>query len=68
MERTLVNGNKALAEKLSVSTKTIYNWKKSGILESSIVANFGRTIIYDLDKVFDCLQYHTVKPGRRAAI
>ena len=68
MERTLINGNKALADKLNVTPKTIYNWKKCGVLAESIVANYGRTIIYDLDKVLECLHHKPAKAGRRAAI
>lgn len=68
MERTIIRGNKALAEKLGVSTVTVWNWKRNGVLMPAILSNFGRVIIYDLEKVFECLNHTPVKRGRRAVI
>ena len=68
MERTTVRGNKALAEKLGVHSNTVVNWKRNGVLTKAILSEFGRVIIYDLDKVFECLNHTPVKRGRRAAI
>lgn len=55
MKRETVTGNKALAGELGVSSKTVQNWKKAGVLRPAILSEFGRTIIYDLDKVYYCL-------------
>lgn len=68
MERTTITGNKALAEKLGVSSKTIQNWKKSGVLSIAILVEYGRTIIYDLDKVYESLHHKTAKRGRRTPV
>lgn len=68
MERTTITGNKALADKLGVSAWTISLWKNEGILDCAILSNFRRTIIYDLDKVYECLHHKHAKSGRRAAI
>lgn len=68
MERTIIRGNKALAEKLGVTEKTVGNWRRAGVLSPATLSDFGRVIIYDLEKVFECLNHQKVKPGRRAAI
>lgn len=68
MERTIIKGNKALAEVLNVHLCSIQRWKKEGILAPSIICDFRRTIIYDLEKVFECLNHKKAKPGRRAAL
>ncbi len=68
MERTTVTGNKALAEKLGVSSRTVHNWRSSGVLHSATIADYGRIIIYDLDKVYECLHHRPVRQGRRAAV
>ena len=47
---------------------TVQNWRKSGVLTPATIAEFGRVIIYDLEKVYECLHHTTVKRGRRAAI
>ena len=65
MVKSIINGNKELAQVLGVSTVTIWNWKKSGILAPAILIEFGRIIRYDLDKVIECLQYRRDKPGRK---
>lgn len=57
MKRTTVTGNKALAEALNVSPWTVWNWKSSGILDRAILSEFRRTIIYDLEKVYECLNH-----------
>ena len=68
MERTTVRGNRALADKLGVHFNTVQNWRKNGVLAPAILSEFGRIIIYDLDKVFECLNHTPVKRGRRAAL
>ncbi len=68
MERTIIRGNKALAEKLGVTQKTVGNWRRAGVLTQATLSDFGRTIIYDLEKVFECLNHRPVKQGRRAEI
>lgn len=68
MERTTIRGSKALAERLGVSRWTVYQWHKEGILKSAILSEFRRIIIYDLEKVYECLNHRPAKAGRRAAI
>lgn len=68
MERVTVKGNRALADKLGVHYMTVQNWRKRGVLTPATIAEFGRVIIYDLEKVYECLHHTTVKRGRRAAI
>lgn len=68
MERTIVKGNKGLAETLGVHVNTVKSWRKNGVLAPATLADYGRTIIYDLDKVFECLHHQKAKSGRRAAI
>ena len=65
MERTLVKGNKELAERLGVHPQTIQKWRKRGVLTKATVSDFGRTIFYDLDKVFECLNFKPVTVGRK---
>lgn len=57
MTRTTIKGNKELAKVLNVSPWTIWNWKTSGILDKAVLSCFRKTIIYDLDKVYECLNY-----------
>lgn len=52
----LITGNKALSEALGVSRRTIQSWRKEGILAQATVSDIRRIIIYDLDKVLQCLQ------------
>lgn len=58
MKRMTIKGNKALAAELCVSQWTIWNWKASGILDRAIISEFRRTIIYDLEKVYECLNHN----------
>lgn len=53
---TIVKGNKALAQRLGVSRRSVQQWRKEGILRPAVVSDFRRTIIYDLDKVLECLR------------
>lgn len=57
MKRTIIKGNKALALEIGVSPWTICMWKSEGILDKAIISNFRRTIIYDLEKVYECLNH-----------
>lgn len=54
---TTVTGNKRLAEALNVSLRTIGNWRQRGILDKAVISYYGKIIIYDLDKVYQCLNY-----------
>lgn len=68
MERTTIRGNRALAEKLGVHFTTVQKWRKNGVLSPATVSEFGKVIIYDLEKVYECLNHNPVKRGRRATI
>jgi len=57
MSRETITGNKALALQIGVSARTIGLWKAEGILDKAIISNFRRTIIYDLEKVYECLNH-----------
>lgn len=59
-----IRGNKGLARELGVDPGTIHKWRKSGIIQDAIVAEYGRVIIYDIEKVMTCLQHSKVKAGR----
>lgn len=60
-----VTGNIELAEALNVSAGSVGRWKRMGILKKAIVAEFGRTIIYDVAKAKECLKIERVKQGRK---
>ncbi len=49
--RTLIRGNKALAEALGVSLSTVNRWRRQKILIPATVVDYCRTIVYDMDKV-----------------
>jgi len=68
MERTTVKGSRELAKKLGVHYMTVQGWRNKGILAPATIAEYGRTIIYDLELVYECLHHKPVKAGRRAAI
>lgn len=68
MERTTIRGNKALAEKLGVHFNTVQKWRSQGTLKPATLSEYGRVIIYDLDKVYECLNHRPVKQGRRAVV
>lgn len=57
MRRETIKGNKNLAAAIGVSRGTIWIWKSSGILDKAIISEFRRTIIYDLEKVYECLNH-----------
>ena len=59
----MIRGSKALAEKLGVSQVTVWHWRKIGVIMPAIVSEFGRVIIYDLEKVYKCLNYQA--PSKR---
>lgn len=65
---TIIRGNRTLAKVLGVHYMTVQNWRKNGVLKKGTVAEYGKVIIYDLDKVLECLHHTTVKRGRRAAV
>ncbi|MBD5427517.1 MAG: DUF3853 family protein [Treponema sp.] len=62
--RILVRSSKELAKLLCVSRNTISRWRNLGILEDATVVDYGRTLIYDLEKVYECLN----RVGRKGAI
>lgn len=64
--RETITGNKALANKLGVTDRTISNWRKRGVLLDATLSDYGKTIIYDLEKVYQCLNHKPVTPGRPA--
>lgn len=68
MERNIIKGNRALAAALGLHYQTIQNLRKRGVLKKATLSDFGKIIIYDLDKVMECLNHSPVKAGRRAAI
>lgn len=61
----LITGNKALSEALGVSRRTIQSWRKEGILAQATVSDIRRIIIYDLDKVLQCLQNSRLYSNRK---
>ena len=61
-KRTIVKGSVELAEILGVSPNTICRWRRQGILTPATLVDFGGVILYDLDKVFECLNPHPIKP------
>lgn len=50
-----IKGNLKLAEVLGVHKMTIQKWRRQGILANATVVDFRRTVIYDLEKVYECL-------------
>lgn len=62
--RETVRGVKGLAERLGVHKCTVQKWRNMGVLDKATVADYGRVIIFDFDKVCECLQHHSSKPGR----
>lgn len=54
---TPIRGNKELAKRLQVSERTIGSWRQRGILDAATLSYYGRVIVYDLDKVYECLNY-----------
>lgn len=57
MAANRIKGNKALAVILDVHPNTITRWRRQGRLDSAVVADTGRTIIYDLNKVLQSLKH-----------
>lgn len=67
MARTTIKGNKALAKALGVHPVTICKWRRRGLLAKATLVDFNRTILYDLEKVYECLNHRPVSPGRKAS-
>ena len=61
---TLITGVHRLAKALDVSHTTVYGWRRKGVLDAATVAEYGRIIIFDLEKVLQCLHHTKAKPGR----
>lgn len=55
--RETVTGNRNLAIALNVHRNTVNKWKRQGILNNAILSQIGRIIIYDIEKVYQCLNY-----------
>lgn len=55
-DRKLIRGNKALGATLGVNERTVRRWRTEGLLAEATVVDLRRMIVYDLDKVFECLQ------------
>ncbi len=66
MPGTMIKGNRRLAKALGVHYTTVQKWKSSGRLNKAILIQWGRVIIYDLEKVFECLngQGDLLKEGK----
>lgn len=64
LDKKYIRGNKALAEYLGVSPLTVCDWKCKGVLNEAIKSEYGRVIIYDVEKVLQALNHRTLKPGR----
>lgn len=62
--RKEVTGNNELAAELGRSAATIGRWKKAGVLDDAIVSEYGRTVIYDVEKAKNCLRIQPVSAGR----
>ncbi len=62
--RETVRGVKGLAERLGVHKCTVQKWRNMGVLDKATIADYGRIIIFDFDKVCECLKHHSSKPGR----
>lgn len=60
-----ITGNNELAELLGVSAGSIGRWKRMGLLQPAIVAEYGRTIIYNVEKAKECLKMGPERPGRK---
>ena len=65
-QKIIIRGNKKLAEHLGVHHQTVQAWRRKGLLAKATVAEYGRIILYDLNRVLDCLQYPPARPGRKA--
>ncbi len=63
-ETNTVRSSKRLAEILSVTPRTICNWRRLGLLDEAMVVDTGRVLIYDLQKVYEALN----RKGRRAQL
>lgn len=59
-----MKGCKNLAARLGVCEWTVKQWRKRGVLDAATLADFGRVIIFDMEKVYECLHHRTAKPGR----
>ena len=68
MERITVKGEKKLAARLDVHVNTVRKWKNGGILDRAMLSRYGRITIYDLEIVYECLNYSRVRAGRRSAV
>lgn len=51
-----LRGHKALAEFFGVSLRTVTKWRAEGVIDDALIVNHGRILIYDTDKVEECLR------------
>lgn len=66
MARTIVRGIGALANALGVHRATVSRYRKEGILRPATVSEYRGIVLFDLDKVYQCLNHKPVRPGRPA--
>lgn len=66
--RNLVKGIRGLAAILGVHYVTVAKWRKEGILDPATVADFRKTIIFDVDKALECLHNRPARQGRQVTI
>lgn len=62
--KNTIKGHNNLAAELGVSPRTVQRWNASGILAPAVLSRYGRVVIYDLDKVFECLNHQTMHQHR----
>lgn len=60
-EPRIITGVPALSKELNVSETTLHEWKQKGYLDGSF-SQIDRTILFDLDKVLECIKS---KPNRK---
>lgn len=66
MARTTVKGVGKLAEALGLHRSTVSRYRNSGILKPATLSEYKGIIIFDLEKVYQCLNHRPVRPGRPA--
>ncbi|MGL5262611.1 MAG: DUF3853 family protein [Bacteroides sp.] len=60
-KQQIITGVPALSKELNVSETTLHEWKAKGYLDGSF-SQIDRTILFDLDKVLECIKH---KPNRK---
>ena len=62
--RNTVTGVAKLAEALGLHKNTVSKYRSQGILQPAILSEYRRVVIFDLDKVYECLNHKPVSSGR----